>query len=135
MGIDKDLEEEIVSKGLTAPRVTLELIESRIVWEYYVTGDQIVDFTTPQIGNGNTVRNMLANSDRMSCLTICVLLLTNGFTVTGVSAPAPQENFDAALGRKVARQDAVGKIWLLEGYVLRQRLHDEESIHRTEDRS
>ena len=59
-----------------------------------------------------------------SMLTICVLTLQNGFTVTGESACASPENFDAEIGRKIARQNAVNKIWQLEGYLLKQRLSD-----------
>lgn len=50
--------------------------------------------------------------------------LKNGFTVTGESAAASPENFDAEIGRKIARQNAREKIWMLEGYLLKQRLHD-----------
>jgi len=57
-------------------------------------------------------------------LTFCVLTLRNGFTVTGESACASPENFDAELGRKIARQNAVNKIWPLMGYALKQRLHE-----------
>jgi hypothetical protein len=59
-------------------------------------------------------------------LTFCVLVLRNGFTVTGESACASSENFDAEIGRKIARQNAVAKIWPLEGYLLKQRLHDQQ---------
>lgn len=57
-------------------------------------------------------------------LTFCVLVLKNGFTVTGESACASPENFDKELGRKIARNNAVNKIWALEGYLLKQALHD-----------
>lgn len=62
--------------------------------------------------------------DALGLLTLCVLVLKNGFTVTGESACASPENFDAELGRKIARQHAVSKIWPLEGYPLRQSLAD-----------
>ena len=58
----------------------------------------------------------------LSLLTFCVLVLRNGFTVTGESACASPENFDADLGRKIARQKAVGKVWSLMGYALKERL-------------
>lgn len=57
-------------------------------------------------------------------LTFCVLVLKNGFTVTGESACASPDNFDAELGRKIARDNAIDKIWPLEGYLLKQSLHD-----------
>lgn len=48
----------------------------------------------------------------------------NRFTVTGESACASPENFDAEIGRKIARANAVQKIWPLMGYELRQRIHE-----------
>ena len=61
-------------------------------------------------------------SPALGLLTFCVLVLKNGFTVTGESACASPENFDAELGRKIARQNAVAKIWPLMGYALKERL-------------
>lgn len=55
-------------------------------------------------------------------LTFCVLVLRNGFTVTGESACASPENFDAEVGKKIARQNAVSKIWPLMGYELKSAL-------------
>ena len=60
--------------------------------------------------------------ESLGLLTFCVLVLKNGFTVTGESACASPENFDAELGRKIARQKAVEKIWPLMGYALKERL-------------
>ena len=56
-------------------------------------------------------------------LTVCALKLRNGFTVTGESAPVSAANFNAEMGRKIARENAREKIWALEGYLLRERLH------------
>jgi Phage protein (N4 Gp49/phage Sf6 gene 66) family len=56
-------------------------------------------------------------------LTFCVFVLRNGFTVTGESACASPENFDAEIGRKVARANAINKCWPLLGYALKERLH------------
>lgn len=58
----------------------------------------------------------------LSQLTFCVLVLRNGFTVTGESACASPENFDAEIGRKIARANAVQKMWPLMGYALREKL-------------
>lgn len=55
-------------------------------------------------------------------LTVCVLTLANDFTVTGESACASPENFDEEIGQKIARQQAVNKVWMLEGYVLKNQL-------------
>ena len=57
-------------------------------------------------------------------LTICVLTLENGFTVTGESACASPENYDREIGEKIAKTNAVEKIWPLEGYLLKQSLFE-----------
>lgn len=61
-----------------------------------------------------------------STMTICVLTLANGFAVTGISACAHGKNFDAALGEKIAYDNAFRQVWQLEGYLLREVLHNEE---------
>ena len=58
----------------------------------------------------------------LSVLTFCVLVLRNSFTVTGESACVSPENFDAEIGRRVARSNAVQKIWPLMGYSLKDKL-------------
>ena len=66
-------------------------------------------------------------------MTICALELENGFILIGKSAPADAENFDAALGRKFAYEDALRQAWQLEGYLLRQRLDDEREAGLNEE--
>ena len=66
-------------------------------------------------------------------LTFCVLVLRNGFTVTGESACASPENFDAEIGRKIARENAINKVWMLEGYLLKQQLHDDMNGQQHQD--
>jgi hypothetical protein len=94
------IEKEIQDKGLNAPRLTPALIDAAIKSEDY------------HIFPGTT-------------LTVCALTLQNGFIVTGESAAASPANFDVELGRKIARDNARNKIWAFEGYLLRQKLHDE----------
>ena len=55
-------------------------------------------------------------------MTLCVLVLKNGYVVTGESACASPSNYDEAIGHKIARDNARNKIWALEGYVLRSKL-------------
>ena len=110
--IDK-VEQEIQAKGLTAPRITPADIEANIVSEHYFTAAQGV------YGAGSATNS---NPESLSLLTFCVLVLRNGFTVTGESACASSENFDAGIGRKIARNEAVGKIWPLMGYELKTKL-------------
>lgn len=110
MPTDASIESEIQSKGLTAPRVTPQRIEEVIAEEYFTTAAQAVRGTP-----GET-------SQPLQLLTVCFLVLKNGFTIVGKSACASPENFNAELGRKIARQDAANQIWPLEGYALRERL-------------
>ena len=113
---DNQIETEIQSKGLTAPRVTPADIETNIINEFYFTAeDGIVGSHHGLVSHGGELHSI-------STLMFCVLVLKNGFTVTGESACASPENFDAEVGRKIARANAVQKIWPLMGYELRSKL-------------
>ncbi len=121
---DQQIEQEIQAKGLTAPRVTPQDIEANIVSEHYFTAR---DGRRGAVADGTYVgreRPQFGEADlaALDLLTFCVLVLRNGFTVTGESACASPENFDAELGRKIARQNAVQKIWPLMGYALKEQL-------------
>jgi hypothetical protein len=91
------IEQEILNKKLTAPRITPTHIDSVIESEDYY------------IFPGTTV-------------TICCLTLKNGFNVIGSSAAASADNFDVDIGRKIAFGKARDRIWEYEGYLLKQRL-------------
>src|SRR5690554_2772023 len=119
---DNQIEQEIQNKGLTAPRVTPDDIAANVVGEYYFTAAQGLFGAEYQASSpGKPVRNTVPHE--LALLTFCVLVLKNGFTVTGESACASPENFDAEIGRKIARQNAIAKIWPLMGYALRDKLH------------
>jgi hypothetical protein len=95
---EAEIEQDIKARGLTAARVTPAEIDAKIVTDMY----HVFPDTT---------------------LTVCCLVLANGYVVTGQSAAASQENFDWEIGRKIAYADAREKIWPLEGYLLRESLH------------
>jgi hypothetical protein len=111
---DYEIEQEIQAKGLTAPRVTPDAIEANIIAEFYFTADD---------GVAGSSHDNPTTMVELELLTFCVLVLSNSFTVTGESACASPENFDAELGRKIARAHAVQKIWPLMGYALKQELN------------
>lgn len=95
---EQSIEKEIQEKNLNAPRLTPDLIDSKVKSRaFHVFGD--------------------------TCLTVCCLTLENGFTVTGESACASPENFDKEIGEKIAFEQARNKIWMLEGYLLKDNLH------------
>lgn len=54
-----------------------------------------------------------------STVTICALNLKNGFVVVGDSACIDPSKFDEEIGRQVAFDDAIDKLWGLEGYRLK----------------
>jgi hypothetical protein len=105
---EQKIEAEIQAKGKTAPRLTPEDIDATISGEYC--------FRVSDVLKGAPIMPAL------ECLTICVLVLKNGFTVTGESACASPENYDREIGHKIARDNARKKIWPLEGYLLRENL-------------
>jgi len=108
-----------------APRVTPDDLKASIVSEHFFTaadGDykamENAAFVNGSL-NGEQIRSI---PEPLHLLTFCVLVLKNGFTVTGESACASPENFNAEIGRRIARENAVAKIWPLLGYELRTKL-------------
>jgi len=97
---EAELEQQIQTTKPKAPRLSPADIDAAIVGE---------TFTVLPSGR----------------VTVCELTLRNGFTVRGESAVVSIENFNAEIGERVARQNARGKIWELEGYLLREKLHAE----------
>ena len=123
MSDDQSIEQEIQAKGLTAPRVTPADIEANILSEHYFTaGDGYAGAAALTIEEGGVIQP----PEQLDLLTFCVLILQNGFTVTGESACASPENFDAEVGRKIARTNAINKVWPLMGYALKQQLHNDK---------
>lgn len=97
---EEAIEKEIMEKGKNAPKLTPEYVDS------VIHGEQYHVFSGSQ-------------------MTVCCLTLKNGFSVIGQSGCASPENFDAEIGRKVAREKARSRIWELEGYLLKQGLSDQ----------
>ena len=112
---DAGIENLIQLKGKTAPRVTPADLEAEIASEHYFTA-------TEALVGQTRGPEWQATPKELDLLTFCVLVLRNGFTVTGESACANPENFDAEIGRKIARENAKQKLWPLLGYALKERL-------------
>lgn len=109
------IEHEIFSRGLNAPRVTPNDIEKNIIREHYINVGEVLS---------KTYGKNLSSASAVYRLTICILELRNGFTVSGESACVSPENFDEAIGRKIARMNAVEKIWPLMGYALQDEIYN-----------
>ena len=118
---DETIEQEIQAKGLTAPRVTPADVEANIASEHYFTAAEGYR-SAPCFDPNGQPADCLPPPAPLELLTFCVIVAKNGFTFVGTSACASPENFDAELGRKIARQNAVQKIWPLMGYSLRSKL-------------
>lgn len=97
---DAEVERRVQELRLTAPRVTLESIHALVVGETYTV-----------MPSGKTM--------------VCELTLKNGFTVRGEASVVSRANFNEELGRQLSRDDAMDKIWQLEGYALQQKLYDD----------
>ncbi len=97
MTSESEIEQEIQEKGLNAPRLTPELIDS-------------------------VIKDVAYHVFSGSCLTVCCITLKNGFTVSGESACASPENFNKEIGEKISFTNARDKIWMLEGYLLKDKL-------------
>ncbi len=95
-------EADAVVDTKTAPRVTADSIKAKIRHVSYIVHEH---------------------------LTLCILELENGFFVVGQSAPASPANFDADVGKRYSYDQAFNKVWELEGYALRCRLHDEQQAN------
>lgn len=112
------LEREIQAAGADkAPRVTPADIDANIASEHYFTAADGARMSP----DGNwPIHNL--NTGSLGLLTFCVLVLRNGFTVTGESACASPENFNAEIGREIARQNAIAKVRPLMEYEQRSEL-------------
>lgn len=146
-------EQELVEAAV-APRVTMEALEANIVSEHYFTAYQgaaaskllenlredpqrvalfyAQDLSgkggSSEVGTDGSVATGLV-PEELRLLTFCVLVLKNGFTVHGVSACAAKENYDQSIGERIARSDAVNKIWPLMGYELRTQLYLQQQVN------
>lgn len=115
--------EEAAAAVAVAPRVSMKDIEAAIAAEYSFTAREAVAGLDANRKPTNLGLLQLVDLDQtLSVLTICILVMKNGFKVVGTSSPSDSGNFDADLGRKFAREDAVRQLWPLMGFDLRSRL-------------
>ena len=119
---DSAIEREIQAKGKTAPRVTPADLQANIESWWFFTAAEGAEGTAAA-GTPYAEQPPVSANSPLRLLTFCVLVLRNGFTVTGESACASPENYDAEIGRKIARQNAEQKIWPLMGYQLKEQLY------------
>lgn len=112
--------EEIEDTPVTgnAPKITSVDVQNEIASEYFLNVGEAIHATDLQAGR---LTQVLPQS--LGMLTICILVLKNGYTVTGKSACVSPENFNGMVGRTVAKKHAVDKIWPLLGFRLADTLN------------
>jgi len=106
----------------TAPRVSLADIQANILARYDTTAEKALLDLQPKLAGAN-----------LHVLSLCFLVMRNGFIVIGKSAPASPANFNAELGKQLAYEDAVRQLWPLMGFALRDRLYEETFKEVDED--
>jgi hypothetical protein len=98
------------AKHSVAPRVTLDDIKGAIAYRH--------DFTASAALSALRA----PHSPALDVLSICIVVMSNGFSVIGKSAPASPANFDAEFGKSLAFDDCIRQLWPLMGFSLRDRL-------------
>jgi hypothetical protein len=128
---EQQIEQEIQSKNLNAPRLTPDHIDSVIQSVHFFTaGDGYAGAlaSSEEFNSLPEGERFINPPQQLDLLTFCVIVLKNGFTVTGESACASPENFNAEIGQKIAYENARNKIWQLEGYLLKEKLNHQIKI-------
>lgn len=109
--------EELSARGATAPRVSLDHMKSRVVAEHYLNVGAALDAMSLAHSHPSP-----APDSPLHLMTLCTLVLDNGFVVLGKSAPASAANFDEEKGKTFAYEDAIKQLWPLMGFALRDHL-------------
>lgn len=117
MSVKED--DKAAAEVAVAPRVTLQDIENAII--------ERCDFTA---GQACQALGLPVGHRALGVMSICILVMKNGYTVIGMSAPASLANFDSDLGKKFAYDSALRQLWPLMGFCLRDRLAAEEHLAR-----
>lgn len=108
-----------------APRVTLDQVNANIKACHFFTAQAGVFGTNAFQEDSETPVSLVTYPvhESLGLLTICVLVLQNGFIATGESACASPENYNKEIGEQIAKKKAMDKVWEVMGYELRQKLH------------
>lgn len=97
-------------------KVTIEQIEARIEQKYFFNLGKAIAAECPDAS--------IEHIEKASLTTVCVLILNNGFVIKGKSACVDPRIYDEMKGQLYAYEDAVEKLWELEGYLLKNKLYE-----------
>ena len=92
--------EELGRAGAVAPRIDLDFIKSQIDHHWWTTGDRCI-----------AERSKILAHEPLKRLTLCFMVMKNGFVVVGKSAPLSPENFDPEKGRVFSYEDCIRQLW------------------------
>lgn len=92
-------------------------IEAKIRGVYFINAGAAIKAS----GDGYTDHDL----EELKLVTICIIILENGFKVEGTSACVDPKIYNDAIGRQEAYKNAFEKIWEKEGYLLKQKMFEE----------
>lgn len=98
--------------------VTTASIEEKIAGVYYINAGQAIAAQNRIYVDGHQAE--------LNLVTICIIVLKNGFKVEGVSACVDPANYDEQKGQECAYENAFEKLWQLEGYLLKEDMYQAE---------
>ncbi len=104
----------MINQNNEIPRLTKKQLEDKIVAVRWVFGSEC---SPDRFAEGHE------KDKSTDCLTLCIITLQNGYTVTGQSACLSREIYDVEVGKELAYNDAFREIWTLEGYLLKEKLY------------
>lgn len=119
---DRVTEKELASVAV-APRVTPADLEAEIAHIAYFNAAKAAD-----VGDAWSAGSSVDHVRALGLLTFAVVVLRNGFTVTGQSACASPENYNAEIGQRLALEDAKRQMWALLGFRLRDKLASDAAV-------
>ena len=97
--------------------VSKSSIEAKIRGVYFINAGEAI-----KTSNGGYTDRDLAE---LNLVTICIIIMQNGFKVEGTSACVDPKIYNEAIGQEEAYKNAFEKIWEKEGYLLKQKLFEE----------
>ena len=113
--------DKVGAAGAGAPRISLDYIKSQIAQVYYIDGEPLARSAhhTDWHAKGEP------DTRSLRILTICMVVMKNGFLLLGKSAPLSPDNYDMAKGRTFAYEDALRQTWPLFAFGQLQVAFDE----------
>lgn len=97
--------------------VSKSSIEAKIRGVYFINAGEAIKNSN----DGYTVADLA----ELNLVTICIIIMENGFKVEGTSACVDPKIYNEAIGQEEAYKNAFEKIWEKEGYLLKQKMFEE----------